>query len=198
MADVHVALFTTGYPYVDAVIRAVEISRRHGASFSRSIGEPFSLRRDTFARWFLEHSGTHALFLEDDVVPPEDVLERLLRIEAPVVTAVCPRWLDGRLTTNVQDMRDSGWSDRVPARPFPVRRCTLGCVLVRREVFERVAAPWFLAVMTGDRFIEDNEWFCDAVRRQRMPIVCDGDAICAAVRQGTDLLTLTRGSIRDE
>jgi hypothetical protein len=198
LADIHVALFTTGYPYVDAVVRAIEITRRHGASFSRSIGEPFSLRRDTFARWFLESGGTHALLLEDDVVPPEDALERLLRVESPVAAAVYPRWIDGRLTTNVQAIRDRGWSARVPARVFPVRRCALGCVLVRREVFERVPPPWFITIVADDRFVEDDEWFCDAVRRAGMRILCDGTVVCAAVRQGTDLLSLTRGSIRSE
>lgn len=194
----HVALFTTGYPYIDAAVRAVEVARRHGASFSRSIGEPFSLRRDKFARWFLEAGGTHALLLEDDVVPPEDVLDRLLRVEAPVVTAVYPRWLEGRLTTNVQAGSDRGWSDRVPARAFPVRRCALGCVLVRHEVFERVAAPWFFATMAHDRFIDDDEWFCEAVRRARMPILCDGATVCSSVKQGTDLLALTGGSVRGD
>jgi hypothetical protein len=198
LADVHVALFTAGYPYVDTVVRAVEVARRQGASFSRSIGEPFSLYRDKFARWFIEAGGAHALLLEDHVVPPEDVLDRLLRIDAPVVTAVYPRWVDGRFTTNAQAVSDRGWSDRVPARVFPVRRCALGCVLIRREVFERVAAPWFFATMEGDRFIEDDEWFCAAVRRARMPILCDGTTVCTAVKQGTDLLSLSGGSIRRE
>lgn len=195
MADLHVALFTTGYPYVDAAVRAVALADRHHASFSRSIGEPFSLRRDSFARWFLEQGGSHALLLEDDVVPPEDVLDRLLRIDGPVVTATYPRWHDGRLTTNAQAIGDPGWSDRVPRRVFPVRRCRLGCVLVRREVFERVPPPWFMGVVSADRFVEDDEWFCDAVRRARMPILCDGTTVCSAVRQGTDLLSLARGGL---
>lgn len=190
MSDVHVALFTTGYPYVDAVLRAVEIARRHGASFSRSLGEPFSLRRNLFAQWFVESGGTHALLLEDDVVPPEDVLDRLLRVDAPVVTAVYSRWADSRFTTNTQAVSDKTWSDHVPARVFPVRRCRLGCVLVRREAFERVPAPWFLATMAQDRFVEDDEWFCSAVRQARMSILADGGTICRCYKQGTDLSAL--------
>ena len=195
MDQIHIALFTPGYPYVDAAIRALELSRRHGASFSRSIGEPLSLRRDLFARWFIDTKATHALLLEGDVVPPEDVLDRLIRGGAPVVTAVYPQWVDERLSTNVQAVSDKTWSDTIPARVFPVRRCLLGCVLVRREVFATLQAPWFLSTMTSARFVTDDEWFCDAVRRAGQRILCDGTVTCAAFRQGTDLLALASGQI---
>ena len=66
MDQIHIALFTPGYPFVDAAIRALELSRRHGASFSRSIGEPLSLNRDQFARSFVATPSTHVLLLEGD------------------------------------------------------------------------------------------------------------------------------------
>jgi len=193
MDHIHIALFTPGYPYVDAAIRAVELSRRPGATFSRSIGEPLSLQRDQFARWFIETKSSHVLLLEGDVVPPEDVLDRLLKAGAPVVTAAYPQWVDERLSTNVQAVTDKTWSDAIPARVFPIRRCLLGCVLVGREVFAAVAAPWFLSTMTATRFVTDDEWFCDAVRRAGQRILCDGTVTCTALRQGTDLLAMAGG-----
>ena len=187
--QLHIALFTTGYPYVDAVLRAADLSRRHGAGLSRSIGEPLSVRRDQFARWFTTSPATHALFLEGDVVPPADVVDRLLKLNAPVATAVYPQW-DERLITSVQALADSTWSDSVPRSVFPVRRCLLGCVLVHRDVFAALSSPWFLSTITGTRFIADDEWFCDAVHRAGLQILCDGEATCASMRQGTDLLAL--------
>ena len=196
MPGLHVALFTNGYPYVDAVTRAVELAHRHGAEFSRAIGEPFSLRRDQYVRRFLETDAADVLFLEGDIVPPDDVVDRLMKVAAPVVTAVYPRWHDDRLTTNVQAVSDRDWSDRVPARVFPVRRCALGCVLIRREAFERLPSPWFLATLSGERFVDDDEWFCTAVRKAGMPILCDGTVVATSVRQGTDLLALCGRSLR--
>jgi hypothetical protein len=187
---IHIALFTTGYPYVDAVVRAVELARRHDATFSRSIGEPFAPRRDDFARSFLDSNASHALLLEGDVVPPEDALDRLLRVRAPVATALYPQWLDDRLVTNVQTATDAHWSAAVPARVFSVRRCLLGCVLVQREVFTKMSAPWFLSTMTGERFLADDEWFCSRVREAGMGIRCDGGTVCASLRHGTDLRAL--------
>ena len=187
---IHVALFTPGYPYVDAVLRAVELSRRHGAELSRTIGEPLSLRRDQFARRLLDSNATHALLLEGDVVPPADALERLLDVNAPVATAVYPQWLDDRLLTNVQARPDARWSESVPPAVFPVRRCLLGCVLVQREVFEKIPAPRFLSTISGSRFVADDEWFCAAVQRAGLRVMCDGRVTCGSIRQGTDLLPL--------
>jgi len=174
MDQIQIALFTPGYPYVGAAIRAVELSRRQGAHFAWRCAEPLSLIRDQFVRSFLETEATHALMLEGDLVPPADVLDRLLAAGAPVVTAAYPQWVDDRLSSNVQTLADPTWSDTIPARIFPVRRCLLGCVLVRREVFAALSPPWFLSTMTSTRFVTDDEWFCEAVRRAGMPILCDG------------------------
>jgi hypothetical protein len=193
---VHVALFTPGYPYVDAVLRAVKLSQRQGASLSRSIGEPLASHRDRLARWLLDSEATHALLLEGDVVPPEDVLDRLLLVGAPVVTAVYPHWVDERLATNVQATADATWSDKVPPAVFTVRRCLLGCVLVHRDVFASVPPPWFLSTMTGTGLLSDDKWFCDAVRRAGLGIRCDGRVMCSSIRQGTDLLAVAGGSIQ--
>jgi hypothetical protein len=192
MGRVHIALFTNGYPHVDAAIRAMDLSHRHGASFSRTIGEPLSLRRDQFARWFVETDASHVLMLEGDVVPPEDALGRLLEVGAPVVTAVYPQWVDERLCSNVQALTDATWSERIPSGRFPIRRCLLGCVLVTREALLKIPAPWFLSTMTETRFVTDDEWFCAAVSRAGLSIICDGNLSCAAFRQGTDLRSLAR------
>jgi hypothetical protein len=191
----HIALFTPGYPYVDAALRALELSKRHGGTFSRSIGEPLAPRRDEFARWFVDSDASHALLLEGDVVPPEDIVERLMKVRAPVVTALYPQWVDERLSTNVQATTDATWSDTVPPRVFSVRRCLLGCVLVQRDVFKRVPSPWFLSTMTATRFVGDDEWFCNAVREAGMGIRCDGSALCASVRQGANLLAIAGGTL---
>jgi hypothetical protein len=192
---VHVALFTSGYPHVDAAIRAVEIARRHAAGFSRSVGEPLSLRRDQFVRWFLDSNATHALMLEGDVVPPTDALDRLLDARAPIATAAYPQWTDAGLCANVQMPGDSSWSRTIPSRTVAVQRCLLGCVLVTRDALAAIQPPWFLATMTKSRFVTDDEWFAAAAARAGVPIVCDGAVRCAAYRQGADLLALTGGRI---
>ena len=190
MARVHIALFTNGYPHVDSAIRAMDLSHRHGASFSRSIGEPYSLRRDQFVRWFLDTDASHALLLEGDVVPPEDALARLLDVGAPIATAAYPQWVDEQIRANVQTLTDATWAETIPPARFPIRRCLLGCVLVSREALLKIPAPWFLSTMTASRFVTDDEWFCDTASRAGLTIVCDGSVMCGSLRQGTDLRAL--------
>ncbi len=192
----HVALFTTGYPFVDAATRAVELARRHQAGFSRSVGEPFSLKRDQFVRWFLESDASHALMLEGDVVPPEDALERLLDVGSGVATALYPQWLDDELCTNVQTAGDGIWDRTAAPIRFPVTRCLFGCALVSREAFNATKAPWFLGTMTANGFVSDSEWFCGALEQAGVSLVCDGSILCAAYRQGADLNQLTGGRIQ--
>jgi hypothetical protein len=190
MPRVHIAFFSNGYPYVDAAIRAMDLSHRHGASFSRSIGQPYSFRREQFVQWFLDTDASHALMLEGDIVPPEDVLDRLLDVGAPVATAVYPQWVDERLCASVQTLNDSTWAQTIPSTRFPVRRCLLGCVLVAREALLAMRAPRFLATMTATRFVTDDEWFCNAASQAGLPIICDGSIMCASLYQGTDLRTI--------
>jgi hypothetical protein len=190
MPRVHIAFFSNGYPHVDAALRAIDLSHRHGASFSRSNGEPFAFRRDQFVRWFLETDATHALLLEGEVLPPEDALSRLLDAGAPIVTAVYPQWVDDRLCTNVQLPTGQTWADAVPAKRFTVSRCLLGCLLVSREALLKISPPWFFSTMTASRFVTDDEWFSAAVARAGLSIACDGSLVCASFRQGTDLRAL--------
>ncbi len=69
-SDSHRAV-PAGYPHVDAVLRAVELSRRPGASFSRSLGGALAPHRDRFGAPVARHRRDHALLLEGDVtVPP--------------------------------------------------------------------------------------------------------------------------------
>jgi hypothetical protein len=106
--------------------------------------------------------------------------------------------VDERLCSNVQTLTDATWSETIPSGRFPIRRCLLGCVLVTREALLKIPAPWFLSTMTETRFVTDDEWFCAAVSRAGLSIICDGNLSCAAFRQGTDLRSLARlqGSTR--
>jgi hypothetical protein len=190
MGRVHIAFFSNGYPYVDAAIRAMDLTQRHGASFSRTVGEPYSFRREQFVHWFLDTDASHALLLEGTIVPPPEALERLLEAAAPVVTAVYPQWIDDRICTNVQTLTDAAWAETIPAERIPVRRCLLGCLLVTRDALRAIQPPRFLSTMTSTRFITDDEWFCTAASRAGLPILCDGRVMCASLRQGTDLRAL--------
>lgn len=106
---------------------------------------------------------TALLFLDTDILCPEDLPERLLEVHHPMVGANCPQYcLDGpRLDVeNISHFLDpsslwslcrSGESDTYTeslVQPFPegadVREHwnTAGCLLVHRPVFREIAWSW--------------------------------------------------------
>ena len=73
------------------------------------------------------------LLIEEDVIPPADALERSLAL------------LDEGWDVAAVDypVGGSGWGCLVRDPKGDIEWCGLGCTLIRREVFEKLARPWF-------------------------------------------------------
>lgn len=115
----------TGIPFVDIT---------HKYNYARQV--------------FLDHvEYTHALFVEDDMVVPQDCAERLLRVGADVVYGLY--WLRGLRRANIAlyiDLEKAIWlSDMLDAWRLAwgnILHCAgtgLGCTLVARPVLERLS-----------------------------------------------------------
>ena len=106
---------------------------------------------------------THVFMLDSDVVPPDNIMDLLLECDSPMATAVVPLYMGGKITTNIQVKAENGtiqWLKACPqdGEPFEVENAGTGCVLIRREVFEKVPWPWFkfeLLNQEGDVITED-------------------------------------------
>lgn len=81
-------------------------------------------------RALLDDSITHLWFVEDDMVLPPDTLKKLIDADANVVTCDYPVTKDGRGSV----FFDNGGN---------VVFCGTGCLLVKREVFDNIKAPYF-------------------------------------------------------
>lgn len=73
---------------------------------------------------------THLLFVEDDMILPPNTLQLLLEADANAVTCDYPVTKDGRGSV----FYDQGGN---------VVFCGTGCLLVKREVFDSLKAPYF-------------------------------------------------------
>lgn len=186
---VRIVLITRGYPHVETALTAAALGRRHDADIQASHGEPASVNREIFANRFLESDGTHLLLIDEFVLPPITALDDLLAHDQPIVSGVYPQWASGRVVSSACGLTDADWPVSAPATVFPVRRTRLGCVLIRRDVFDRVPRPWFMAGEHEDgTALDDDEWFCDAVRRAGLRILCDGRVLCGQMVSGVNLL----------
>lgn len=100
----------------------------------------------------LHASKTHLFFLDDDSTPVNDfVIERLLGIDKPVVAGVTP------IKRKREDTVDCYWSpivknedgdlenigiDEMPASLFKAHRTGGTCLLLRRDVLEKLEPPY--------------------------------------------------------
>ena len=136
-----------------------------GAEFRTFQAQPTDFNRNLCVKYFLEGSHDHLLFIDSDVVPPDDCLDQMLATGRPIVCGVCPILLEGsRICTNVAQRAPDGnytFIDEFGSEPFEVDAAGLGCTLIAREVFEKIGVPWFQFRQTPDcRLIgEDIHFF---------------------------------------
>jgi hypothetical protein len=182
---------TRGYAYVPSLLRATELARRFDGELAIEMGRPIELVRTRLVARFLDSTADYMLTIDDDIVAPDDAVERLLTAGAPVATAPCPIAVDGRIVANVKAVGSGEWIATPPGEVFPVSHTGLGFTLIHRDVFARIRTPWFqFGVASGGRSIGEDVWFSNGVTQAGLAIVCDGGVLCSHFKDGLDLLKL--------
>lgn len=108
-------------------------------------------RNGIISEYFLPSDYTHIFFLDSDVVPQADAIDRLLLHDKPIVAGVYPRQHPGggirwsaikdNQSPPVQDNLIE--FDKLPAEPFETTCVGGSTVLIKREVFENIKYPWY-------------------------------------------------------
>ncbi len=114
-------------------------------------------------------------FLDSDMTPPPDTIEKLLQCGHDVVTAVCTRRRPPYMTCcgyrdgagGLTELRTYGGT-RNPI--VEIDWAGSAALLIRRTVLERVPPPWFVATDEG---IAEDVYFSSQVRKAGIPIFCE-------------------------
>jgi hypothetical protein len=192
---VFVGMPTRGHAYVPSVLQAIEFARRGSQGrFAPlfEIGGPVDAVRTRIVERFLETDATHLMMLDDDVVAPDEALERLLALDAPVATAACPFGIGGQIFVNAKPNAGREWPTAPVGAIEKTRQAGLACSIIARTVFDRVAPPWFVmgTASNGRYVIGEDVWFCNRVSDAGLQIVCDSTIVCSHVKDGIDLAVL--------
>jgi len=173
-------------------------------------------RNQLVRRFLADPQWTHLLFVDTDMAPPADGLDRLLEVGAPLVAGPAPILMAGgtpeqpvaRVTTNVMDAADetlrgqavaldapaTRWRYRemegMPTEPFTCDATGAAFVLIAREVLERMEPPWlnFVEYSDGSRLGVDVYFFRKA-RQLGYELTIQPKAVCDHIK-GVDLTHL--------
>lgn len=116
---------------------------------------PHDSARNFCVEHFLKTDMTHLLFIDSDVVPPDDAIEQLIAADQPFITGLYPSMRQtpqGEIAKvfNAFVYADDGNGNYglVPivgaeGGIAPIDRAGAGCLLITREVIEKVGQPWF-------------------------------------------------------
>jgi hypothetical protein len=159
-----------------------------------------------FLRDPLHARKTHIFFLDDDSTPYNDfVLERLLQLNKPVIAGVTPivrkrdaidfAKLQAGIVRNEQLFLDCMWSaiikegagmdnigiDELPSKPFIAHRTGGTCLLIRRQVLEKLKPPYQMFEF-GPEHINvtrsEDIYFSDQIREAGYDIWIDPESVC--------------------
>lgn len=156
-----------------AGLRKIAMPANSGVSFYS--GAPFDVARNTACENTLKHDFQWLLFLDDDVIPPEDVVGRLVGLNKDIVSGLYYRRQEPVVpVAKTFNGADSQWvtSWNPPNSLLEVDLVGAGCLLIHRRVLERVAKPWF-----------DWEIGRDAPADRNRPALSEDFAFCMKARE---------------
>lgn len=141
--------------------------------------------RNILREYAIKNNYDYLLSLEQDVIPPEDIIEKLLRHNKKVVTGVyyihnvMP---DGKihlvplvniLEDNKKTMRTLNYSEINMPRLLKIYSCGLGCLLIHKDILKEIKFRYVKEVDT-----HDDRWFCIDLHEKGIDLYCDNTIIC--------------------
>lgn len=129
-------------------------------------------------------SPSHILFIDSDVLPRRNTLERLLNLDKDIVTGVYHIATNKNVTWSVS--REEGVFVELgglPDNPFKIKSCGNGVILVKFEVFEKLQWPyWENQFAPGVKTMGEDIYFCEKAREAGYDIWCDPKVKCNHIR----------------
>lgn len=143
----------------------------------------------------LDGDYTHLMLVDNDVTPPKDALVNLLADDCDVVMGYYAhrnRDNDETIKTNVCKMGefnytrqyDGGELHGLAERGENVIRVHgggMGCILIKREVFEQLQYPWYDWVNYRDEkhsMLSEDLFFCERCKVARIKMFADTRVAC--------------------
>lgn len=170
--------------------------------------------RSTFGYYALKDSNvTHLYFMDYDVVPPPNTLQKLLGYDLPIVAGIYPMLVNDKLAWSFKVGGDAGgkvgygWYYLDKSLPKGLTKATAvggSTLLVKREVFEKIERPWFKMVYKAidekGRCYDyaEDEYFSKKVIEAGYDIMVDPTIICDHFNYQSLFSLVVKGQSNDD
>lgn len=112
---------------------------------------PVDNARNEIVREFLKSDCTHLFFVDSDTIPPVNAIKKLLAADKPIVSALTPIVEHDEARKNdsngfyrkLNAVGEHGKHLNEYVGLVPIIGAGGSCILIRREVFEKMQYPWY-------------------------------------------------------
>lgn len=132
--------------------------------------------REQVAEDFLKTDCTHLFFVDSDMLFQPEVLDKLIADDKDIVGAQYNRRIEKENDPVVATRYQMNPGDQLPPRVFKNYAVATGCLLIKREVFNRIPKPWF-SHGTPEEPRGEDIWFCDVATKAGIEIFIDGSLV---------------------
>lgn len=151
---------------------------------------PVAFARNKLVDVFLQNDFDYLLMVDCDTVPSRDTLKRLLDISTDkmtVATGVTAIKKGGQICPNVYieaEHVEGCHSVAHFTKPFEVVGCGASCLLMSRELLEKMEKPYFKTTEFDEgKICSEDLYFCDKVREVGGKIICDPQVVCTHFKE---------------
>ncbi|MFH1229553.1 MAG: hypothetical protein V1678_03965, partial [Candidatus Aenigmatarchaeota archaeon] len=125
--------------------------------------------REQVVEDFLLTDCTHLFFVDSDMLFQPEVLDKLIADDKDIVGAQYNRRIEKENDPVVATRYQMNPGDQLPPKVFKNYAVATGCLLIKREVFNKIPKPWFFHG-TAERPLGDDIFFCDVATKAGIEI----------------------------
>ena len=154
---------------VETVGTLIQLFQTHpDMGFIFEQGPYVSFNREEIAARFMNGDGTHLFFVDSDMKFKSEVLDILLAHDKDIVGARYYR-RQGKEGDPAVKTRYDMPGMTVPNKIYKNYATATGCMLIKREVFEKIPRPWF-SLGPEDRPVGEDIYFCRKAKEHGIEI----------------------------
>lgn len=158
--------------------------------------------RNLLRKKVLNEGYDYFLSLEQDVIPPKDIIERLLQHKKPVVAGVYYMEYNVKKQENIigkkilpllykkhdkEHLVQLTPEEIEQPKLLQIAASGLGCMLIHRSVLEKISFRY-----EKNKLVFDDIWFCQDLEKAKIPLFVDTSVKCKHLMRAMDWNSLQK------